>query len=205
MTRNEAIHNGMKFYFTGYPCINGHVSNRYTSNGKCVECNSEYSKKPCHVEKQAARRASNKARQKEYYDKWIKLNRDKKLEYMRLYNKNIANKRAAEKSATDHVFNLSIRLRARVSKAFNRGGFSKNGSTEKIIGCSFEFLKKHIEKQFKKGMNWENRDMWHIDHITPISSAKTEKEIVGLCHFTNLRPIWADENRKKGSKKEFLI
>ena len=63
-------------------------------------------------------------------------------------------------------------------------------------------LKKHIESQFKDGMSWENHkhDGWHIDHIIPLSSAKNEENVYKLCHYTNLQPLWATENYKKGKK-----
>ena len=49
-------------------------------------------------------------------------------------------------------------------------------------------------------MNWDNHGEWHIDHKIPLSSAKTEKELIGLCHYTNLQPLWALDNLKKGNK-----
>jgi hypothetical protein len=49
-------------------------------------------------------------------------------------------------------------------------------------------------------MTWENQGKWHIDHIIPLSSAKTEKEMYKLCHYTNLQPLWAFDNLSKGSK-----
>ena len=36
--RKEAIRLGKKWYFTGEPCIYGHISDRLVSNGKCREC-----------------------------------------------------------------------------------------------------------------------------------------------------------------------
>jgi hypothetical protein len=36
-TRKEAIATGAKFYFTGEPCVRGHVALRKTK-GSCVEC-----------------------------------------------------------------------------------------------------------------------------------------------------------------------
>ena len=49
-------------------------------------------------------------------------------------------------------------------------------------------------------MNWDNRSEWHIDHIVPLSSANTEEELIRLCHYTNLQPLWAEDNLKKGGK-----
>ena len=49
-------------------------------------------------------------------------------------------------------------------------------------------------------MSWDNHGEWHIDHIIPLSSAKDEYEFFKLCHYTNLQPLWANENYKKGKK-----
>ena len=38
MTRKEAISTGKEVYFTGKACIQGHLVNRYTSTGHCIEC-----------------------------------------------------------------------------------------------------------------------------------------------------------------------
>jgi len=61
-------------------------------------------------------------------------------------------------------------------------------------------LKKHIEKQFTKGMSWKNQGDWHIDHIMPLASANTIEETIRLCHYTNLQPLWALDNLEKGAK-----
>jgi hypothetical protein len=108
------------------------------------------------------------------------------------------NSRKARDSSTRG--RLINRCRARVSKAFSREGFQKTTNTATMIGCSWEHLKAHIEKQFVRGMSWKNRDGWHIDHIIPLASAKTNEEIVALCHFSNLQPLWKLENIAKSSK-----
>ena len=79
---------------------------------------------------------------------------------------------------------------------------SKSGSTFNLVGCSPQKLKERIETQFKEGMSWENYGLhtWHIDHIIPLSSANTEEEVYKLCKYTNLQPLWCEENYKKGKK-----
>ena len=76
----------------------------------------------------------------------------------------------------------------------------KNNKTFEVVGCTPEELKNHIESKFLVGMSWENQGDWHIDHIIPLSSAINEDEIIKLCHYTNLQPLWALDNMKKGSK-----
>ena len=49
-------------------------------------------------------------------------------------------------------------------------------------------------------MSWENRNEWHVDHIIPLCSAKTQEELYNLCHYTNLQPLWVKDNLTKGSK-----
>jgi len=78
----------------------------------------------------------------------------------------------------------------------------KTNKTFNIIGCTPEFLKEYIENQFTEGMTWENHGQfgWHIDHIIPLSSVKTEEELYPLFHYTNLQPLWWLDNIKKGTK-----
>ena len=63
-------------------------------------------------------------------------------------------------------------------------------------------LKDHLEKQFTSGMNWNNNTLhgWHVDHIIPLSSAKTLDDVERLCHYTNLQPLWAKDNILKSDK-----
>ena len=74
-----------------------------------------------------------------------------------------------------------------------------------MIGCLFDRLVLHIERQFLPGMSWENRSEWHIDHIVPLASASSLEEMERLNHFTNLRPLWASDNLSKGAKVETLL
>jgi hypothetical protein len=105
-----------------------------------------------------------------------------------------------QKYRNDPIENISARIRARLREALRGKGYTKKSQTNEIIGCTWDFLKAHIENQFKEGMGWHNRNLWHLDHIIPIASAKTEDDIMRLNHYTNLRPLWAKENLQKSSK-----
>ena len=100
----------------------------------------------------------------------------------------------------DVIFRLKCNMRSRLSSFIKTKNITKKNRTFEIIGCSPQLLKEYLEKQFSEGMTWENRVEWHIDHIIPLSSAKTEEELYKLCHYTNLQPLWAVENMKKGNK-----
>lgn len=90
-----------------------------------------------------------------------------------------------------------------------KGGKSKR--TEEILGCTFEEFRIYIENQFEDWMSWDKhggknapkgpREQFDIDHIIPISSAKTEEEVIKLNHYTNLRPFCSYENRWVKSNK----
>lgn len=110
-----------------------------------------------------------------------------------------------EKIASDPIEKLTRAIRTFICQSIIRGGYKKNSRTHEILGCDFVFFKSHIEKQFKPGMSWTNRSEWHIDHITPMASARSESEAVALNHYTNLRPLWANENLSKGAKATNLI
>lgn len=113
-----------------------------------------------------------------------------------------ANANVYQKSrrASDPLFSLRCGVRTALCNFISRRGYSKKSSTQEIIGCTWEFLKEHIESQFPEGMSWENRSQWHIDHRIPLAKAATEEELIALCHYSNLQPMWAEENLAKGDK-----
>ena len=95
------------------------------------------------------------------------------------------------------------RCGCRTLQAFKQKSWKKNGSTEKLLGCDWKTAMNHIEKQFvgkKKWMTWENHGEWHIDHDTPLASANTIEEMTPFFHYTNLVPLLAEDNIRKGDK-----
>lgn len=127
-----------------------------------------------------------------------------RLRYMRNREKVIKRviARQRERYATDPQYALYCRLRSRIRYAVRACKQSKLLRTMRLTGCTKQQLALHIESQFQEGMSWENKDDWHIDHIVPISAfdlADLEQQKCAF-HYTNLRPLWAKDNRKKKDK-----
>lgn len=143
--------------------------------------------------------------------KWYADNKSRKQEYDKKYrclNKEKINIRLFEKYHSDPMFRLKDSVRSIIRLALKNRGFCKETSTHKILGCTFEYLMSHIERQFEPGMGWGNRSNWHIDHRIPVAAAKNKEQIIALNHYSNLRPMWELDNLSKGSsfcKKEAKV
>ena len=155
--------------------------------------------KLCVKNYEMTQRVNNPTLMSEKLKKFYKNNPEKRKEYRQNY-KSRKHEQRKERRNSDPVFNLVNRVRCRIWKFLTLSNITKKNKTFEIVGCTPEFLKEYLEKQFKDGMSWENRHLFHIDHIIPLSSAKTEKELYKLCHYTNLQPLWVDENLKKSNK-----
>lgn len=117
-----------------------------------------------------------------------------------LKNPNYINDYRKNKRNTNPLYKLTCNLRTRIYGFLKKNKIDKTNRTFDVVGCSPQELKIYLEDKFINNMSWENQGEWHIDHIIPLSSAKTEEELYKLCHFTNLQPMWATDNIKKGSK-----
>ena len=114
------------------------------------------------------------------------------------------NKYEKERRKSDPVFKLTGNMRNRLNNFLKSTNIKKTNKTFQEVGCTPEFLKKHLEKQFKPGMTWKNhtRDGWHIDHRISLDSAKSREDLerLGVAHYTNLQPLWSKENIRKSNK-----
>ena len=103
---------------------------------------------------------------------------------------------------------LSISRRVSVSVRHSLNG-KKAYRTEKLLGYSMLELRRHLERQFVKGMSWDNMKQWHIDHIVPLASFNfqdaTSCEFKQAWSLSNLRPLWAKENLSKNARRDFLL
>ena len=140
-----------------------------------------------------------KEKQKKYYiDNKEKIT--KRVKEYAFKNREKINKNQANRKQKDSLFKLRCNVYNLIYVSIKKQGYSKKTKTFKILGCSFEEFKSHLEKQFVDGMTWNNMGKWHLDHIYPVSLAKDEEELIKLNHYTNFQPLWATDNIKKSNK-----
>ncbi len=111
-------------------------------------------------------------------------------------------RRQKERYATDNRYAIYQGLRSRMRYAVKSQSARRSRRTIELLGCTAEELAKHLESQFEEGMSWSNRSEWHIDHIIPVAvfDLNTDEGQRAAFHYTNLRPLWAQDNRKKSAK-----
>ena len=126
--------------------------------------------------------------QKEYYLK----NKQKIIQKQNIYLRN--------RCKFDISLRITRNLRRRVNHALKRN--SKSASTLSLLGCSIDTLKTYLSTKFTDGMSWENYGQWHVDHIIPCAKFDLSEEVSQreCFHYTNLQPLWAIDNLRKGDK-----
>ena len=161
---------------------------------KCKECKKIFA--ILNREKENLRKKiwakNNPIKVKETKKKYYINNKDKELFRNNLYTQN--------RKKIDSIYKLSCISRSRLCEFLKIIKITKNNKTFEYVGCTPQFLKKYLENKFTYGMSWDNHGEWHIDHIVPLSSAKNENDVYKLFHYTNLQPLWAEDNLRKTNK-----
>lgn len=123
----------------------------------------------------------------------------------------VSQRKYDRKRAKDDIWKLKNRLRVRVRCALKaqkyNGRAVKSKGTMVLIGCTPRALRTHLQEKFTEGMGWHNYGKWHIDHIRPCASFDlTCKSQQQACfHYSNLQPLWAIDNLKKGAKENYVV
>jgi len=107
-------------------------------------------------------------------------------------------KRKRKKEKENELTGFIQKIRQSVRKSFKRSGYTKKSKTYNILGNDWSTVKKYFELLFQPGMSWNNYGDWEIDHIIPLSKAENEYDVIKLCHYTNLQPLWKLDNKLKG-------
>ena len=181
--RKEAQKLGIKYYFTGQPCIRGHVALRKTK-GSCLECmkedwvidNKKRSEKP--------KSEASKAAGKRYYEKnkeAVKAranarSKDEVSQYKRKY-----------KEANPELYKALTSVRKRRHR----------DATPKWITTGHKLAMRQLYLQAME-LTKLTGERYVVDHIVPLIS----DAVCGLHVPWNLRVITQDENLRKSNKLE---
>lgn len=140
--------------------------------------------------------------------RWAEKNPGRHAELIKRWEENNPERIAAFRRA--YVTRADVRLRRTIRERIRqmvRG--NKSRKTLEVLGYSMEDLRAHLERQFTDGMTWENFGKWHVDHIIPVAAFSIETEncpdLKAAWALANLRPLWAEENRKKHAKRLYLL
>lgn len=107
---------------------------------------------------------------------------------------------ARKNRASCPVLRLRQNTRVRIYEALQAALLDKTMPSCEMVGCSWEHYKTHLEMMLHDGMTWDNYGEWHVDHIIPLASAKTNERLKELFHYSNTQPLWAMDNWRKSAK-----
>ena len=217
ISEKEAKAAGLNKFYTGRPCKRGHDSERWV-NGSCVQCGKERDA----GRKRTRETEEQKQKGREATKRWRERNKEKARESARISMRKLyadpeyrkkhleqkrapesrekINKRERERYNSCHNARMCRLLRSRVRASLR--GKGRADSAVKMLGCTVDEAREHLEAQFSEGMSWENHGEWHIDHIKPLSwfDLSDPKQMAEACHYTNLQPLWGYENISKGNR-----
>lgn len=140
-------------------------------------------------------RSNNVERISKINKKYYLNNKDKILNNGKIYKNS--------KYKLDTLYRLIKLIRSSIAYSLKINGYDKKSKTQEILGCSYEEFKIYLESKFEPWMSWDNQGKyngelnygWDIDHIIPLSSVKTEEEIIKLNNYSNLQPLCSKINR----------
>lgn len=165
---------------------------KFGTDSRCKKCRSNY---------YYTNKIQSIYNSKRYYNKYRSDIITKAKEYYD-NNKVKINKHSIERRKADQCYKICCNLRIRVWKIIKHN--QKSCSAVKDLGCTVSELRQHLESKFQIGMSWDNYGVygWHIDHVIPLSSfdLTDQEQFKKACHYTNLQPLWAIDNIKKGNK-----
>ena len=150
-------------------------------------------------------RQKNKEKRNEYFKEYHQKNKEKRNEESKEYyqkNKEHRNEYKQKRYQNDVNYRITNTLRNRIREAIKSQSAIKSNKSIELLGCSIQYVRQHLENQFKDGMSWENHGEWHIDHIKPCASfnMKDPEQQKECFNYKNLQPLWAEENMSKGAK-----
>jgi hypothetical protein len=165
----------------------GDINNTYTEEKKAYERDHYEKNKPSIL---ARRKELYHQKHKQYKAQYYQENKDAINDVSRI--------RHAQLYVNSIEFRNITLFRRRINAALQG---TKSKFIHNLTGLPLHTFKYYLESHFEPGMSWDNRKEWHIDHIVPVSSFDiTQLADIKKCyHYTNLRPMWANDNLHKAA------
>ena len=178
-TRKAALAIGETQYFTGKPCVKGHVANRRTKTGECMECRAEFL---------IQWRSKNHVKVKQHND----------TQYTNHSEKLIAR---SKKFRLENI--ETVRQKSREYQKKNPHIYAKSGAKRKAAKLQrtpawltdIDFERIGNEYKLAALLTKVTGSSWHVDHIIPLQG----KIVSGLHVPSNLRVLPAKENISKSN------
>ena len=180
-TRAEAKATGAKFYFTGEPCVRGHIALR-KAKGSCLDCMKEDWALDNDRRKTKPKTEASKAAGKRYYE------RNKEAVIARAAARPSEEKRRLQKQYKDQNIDAT---RADTSVRRRR----HREATPAWLTPDERLAMRQLYIQARK-LTEITKTRYVVDHIVPLRS----HEVCGLHVPWNLRVITQEENLKKSNK-----
>lgn len=171
---------------------------RNKNKKKISEYNKDYSKR---------NREKIRAKKREYYknnkDKvrnWNKKSSEKRKDKIKVYKYHWKK----DKLNNDPLYKLKESISNNIRQSLRRNEIVKAGNTSEILGCDIYELNEHLIRTFilNYHIDWDEsyRSLLEIDHVIPVSSASSEKELYKLNHYSNLQYLFREDNQIKFNK-----
>jgi hypothetical protein len=212
----------LKYYYKNREVLNKKAREKYLTNKETVNeknIRHYYNNKDKYKKYRKESELRNKEKRSKqkleyYYQNKTKLSELRKIYYEKnkenirqkaksKYNFKKAYVKCKERMERDCIFKFRIRASQLVGKAFRSKGYGKKSKTRQLIGIDYDLFFEHLKSTAVRNYGFYCKSKkYHIDHIIPTCTAKTETDVINLQHYTNLQLLYPEDNMKKGGKLE---
>lgn len=112
--------------------------------------------------------------------------------------------RIFNKRKSNPFFAFKCQVSCLIRDAFRFKKHSKNLKSLEYLGANFETVFEHLKQTAINNYGfYDPNAKYHIDHIIPNATAKTEEEFIKLQHYTNLQYLTPEDNLAKKDKLDW--